>query len=234
MKALIKFFSTVTSIIIFFSSSCFSQVSVNTEVDIYSRYNWRGLDFGNSPSFQPTLSLNVGSFSIGAWGAYSFYSGGSATYSENDLFATYNIATASIGSFSVIYTDYFYPSSGLDFFNYDINGSHVLEAGLSYSGPNGFPIQLSGYYNFKNDPGKSAYIQLGYPATAGEVSLSFFAGFTPSSSAWYGTSKAEFINLGIAATKNILITEKFSLPLHVTYILNPNLKQSFLIAGLSF
>ena len=233
MKTSLKFWLTVTSLVIFIFSSSFPQVSVSAGADIYSRYNWRGLDFGDSPSFQPSLSLSAGSFTIGAWGAYNFFSGSNPVYSENDLFASYSISTASSGSFSILYTDYYYPSSGLSFFKYGIDGSHVLEAGLSYSGPESFPIELAGYYNFKNDPDKSAYIQVGYPANVGEVSLSFFAGFTPASSAWYATTNAGLINLGISATKNVVITDKFSLPVHVSYILNPYLEQSFLIAGIS-
>ena len=233
MKALLKFLLTVTSLIIIICSSSFPQATVSVGADIYSRYNWRGLDFGDSPSFQPTLSFSAGGFTIGAWGAYNFFSGTNPAYSENDLFASYSIATPSSGSFSILYTDYYYPSSGLSFFKYDINGSHVLEAGLGYSGPESFPIQLTGYYNFKNDPDKSAYIQVGYPANVGEVSLSFFAGFTTASSAWYATTNAGLINLGIAATKNVIITDNFSLPVHVSYILNPYLEQSFLIAGIS-
>lgn len=233
MKALIKFLLTAALLIIFFCCSSFPQVRVSAGADIYSRYNWRGLDFGDSPSFQPSLSLGIGGFVIGAWGAYNFFSDSIPVYSENDLFASYSITTASSGSFSILYTDYYYPSSGLSFFKYNINGSHVLEAGLGYSGPVSFPIQLNGYYNFKNDPDKSAYIQVGYPVIVNEISLLFVAGFTPAASAWYATTKAGLINLGIAATKNVLITDKFNLPVHVCYILNPYLKQSFLIAGIS-
>jgi len=233
MKVLLKFLLTVTSLIIIICSSSFPQATVSVGADIYSRYNWRGLDFGDSPSFQPTLSFSAGGFTIGAWGAYNFFSGTNPAYSENDLFASYSIATPLSGSFSILYTDYYYPSSGLSFFKYDISGSHVLEAGLGYSGPESFPIQLTGYYNFKNDPDKSVYIQVGYPANVGEVSLSFFAGFTTASSSWYATTNAGLINLGIAATKNVIITDNFSLPVHVSYIMNPYLEQSILIAGIS-
>ncbi len=233
MKSLLKYFLPVTVLFIFSNSSSFPQASIGAGADIYSRYNWRGLDFGDSPSFQPTLSLTVGGFSIGAWGAYNFISGSSPAYSENDLFMTYIISTETSGSFSLIYTDYYYPSAGLSFFKYNINGSHVLEAGLAYAGPEGFPLQLSGYYNLKNDPNKSYYIQAGYPTSVGEVSLSFIAGFTPQASAWYGTTKANLINLGISATKEVTITDKFKLPVHVSYILNPNSEKSFLIAGIS-
>ncbi len=232
MKTLFKLFLT-TMVILAFSTPIFPQVSISAGADIYSRYNWRGLDFGDAASFQPTLSLGIGNFSIGAWGAYSFFSGSTPAYNENDLFATYEIETESAGSFTIIYTDYYYPYSGASFFKYNVSFSHVLEGGLSYSGPEKFPVELSAYYNIKNDPDKSAYIQVGYPATVVDVSLSFYAGFTPDASEWYATTKAGFINLGVTATKNVEITEKFSLPVHIAYILNPYAEQSTVLVGLS-
>ena len=40
-------------------------------VDLVSRYIWRGINVGDAPSVQPSLSLEVRGFEIGAWGAYS-------------------------------------------------------------------------------------------------------------------------------------------------------------------
>ncbi len=232
MKTVFKLLLT-TMVILAFSTPIISQASVSVSADIYSRYNWRGLDFGDAASFQPTLSLGIGHFSVGAWGAYSFFSGSTPAYNENDLFANYVIETESNGSFTIIYTDYYYPYSGASFFKYNVSFSHVLEGGLSYSGPEKFPIELAAYYNFKNDPDKSAYIQVGYPATLGDITLSFYAGCTPDASGWYATTKAGFINLGVTATKKVVITEKFSLPVHVAYILNPYAEQNKILVGLS-
>jgi len=46
-------------------------ISVNTSVDLYNRYIWRGLDIANTPSIQPTLSVTYGGFEFGTWGAYT-------------------------------------------------------------------------------------------------------------------------------------------------------------------
>jgi len=43
----------------------------NVTADFMSRYIWRGLDYGKSPSIEPTLSFTKGGFEIGAWGSYS-------------------------------------------------------------------------------------------------------------------------------------------------------------------
>lgn len=222
-------FSLFISLIFF--NSVPAQVSLG--VDIYSRYNWRGLDFGDAPSFQPSFTFTEGNFSIGAWGAYNFFGGNGTNYSENDLVASYSIPAGSAGSFTLLYTDYFFPSAGLSYFKYNIDGSHILEGGLSYTAPGFFPVTLSAYYNVKNDPGNSDYIQASYPVQAGDVELSFFAGGTTKKSAVYATEKAGVINVGLSATKEIALTDKFSLPLHLFYIVNPYLETSNIVIGIS-
>ena len=118
-------------------------------------------------------------FTIGFWGAYS-YPGGGNTYSENDIFASYTLTTDKAGSFSVLYTDYYIPSLGIPFGYYQNNGgAHVLEGGVSYTGPEIFPVNVTGYYNFYNDTDKSVYLQAGYPLTIGDATLTPAVGFVP-------------------------------------------------------
>jgi hypothetical protein len=214
----------------FFSNSL---AQIEFGADLYSRYIWRGVDYGNSPSFQPALSFTAGGFTVGTWGAYSFAGEGNV-FSEHDIFAQYSFETGA-GTFGVIFTDYYYPSAGLEFFNYEGEGTgaHVLEAGLSYTGPGSFPIAISGFYNIHNDPDKSTYVQIGYPFQIESVELAFFAGASGGESAWYGTTKAALINVGFSASKEIKITDSFSLPVNAAYILNPDLEQSYLIFGIN-
>ena len=112
----------------------------------------------------------------------------------------------------------------------------MLEAGLSVTGPETFPITVSGYINFYNDAGNNAYFQIDYPITAGETSLNFFVGATPGSKDnpdYYGTGDFAIINAGITAGRDIVISEKFSLPLSVSYILNPEAEISYVVVGIS-
>jgi hypothetical protein len=205
-----------------------AQVSLGA--DIASRYIWRGVDYGNSPSFQPGLSFTAGSFSLGTWGAYSFAGTGNV-FAEHDLWASYGIETES-GTISILYTDYYYPSAGLKYFDYDgTGGAHVLEAGLGYAGTEGFPISLKAFYNFHNDPDKSIYLEAGYPFAVDGVQLALFAGGSAKKSAWYVTQGGALINVGISAKKIVAVTESFSLPLSATFIVNPELEQSYLIFG---
>ncbi len=216
---------------ILYSSHSFSQIQIGT--DVYSRYIWRGMDIGNSPSFQPAITFTAGGFSIGAWGAYSF-AGISSVYSENDLLTSYSVKT-DFGIFTLSYTDYYFPSAGLKLFNYknDGKGAHTLEAGIGYIGTKSFPLSFSGYINFYNDPDNSSYFEIDYPFSVNNVDISLFVGASGGNSAVYSTNKFSVINTGITFSKEIPVTGKFSLPIHVSYIVNPNQEQSYLIIGLS-
>jgi hypothetical protein len=216
------------------------SAAVKFGADVMSRYVWRGVDYGNAPSIQPSISYTAGALSVGTWGAYSLgsfgtdSSGNAKVFAEHDLWASYGISS-SAGTFSILFTGYFYPSNGLKYFNFNsTGGSHVLEAGLSYTGLESFPVTAAVYYNFHNDVDHSAYVQVSYGLTAETYGLTLFAGATPAKSSWYVTTDAAFINVGLTLTKSIKMTDAFSLPVSATYAVNPHIEQSYLIFGMSF
>ncbi|MBI3123596.1 MAG: hypothetical protein HYZ10_04250 [Ignavibacteriales bacterium] len=230
----------IAIIILTASITSFAQIKVGA--DIYSRYLWRGIDFGDAPAFQPSLSYTSGSFTVGAWGSYAFPTAG-PTYAENDLWASYAISTEASGSFSAIVTDYYVPSAGIPFghFKHKVEqdgtpkfAAHTIEGGLTYSGPEKFPISLALYANLSNDPDNSTYIQVGYPVAVSEATVTFAAGFVPSKSAYYLVDKGNIINLSITASKTISVTDKFSFPINVSYISNPSQDKTYLVFGASF
>jgi len=224
----------VVAIILLSNFSSFAQLKFGS--DLYSRYLWRGLDFGDAPAFQPSLSYTIGGLTFGAWASYAFPTNGT-TYSENDFYASYTFATQSMGSFSALYTDYYIPSAGIPFgFYKPDNGNaaaHTLEGGLSYTGVEEFPISLAFYTNISNDPDNSTYIQVSYPFIVDDATLTLSAGFVPAKSAYYGTAKGEIINLGVTASKTVAVTDKFALPLTVSYISNPTQDKTYLVFGVS-
>jgi hypothetical protein len=208
----------------------FAQLKFGT--DVYSRYIWRGLNLGgDSPAFQPSITYSSGGFSIGAWGSYSF-PGSSVSYSENDLTAI--LAT---GPISFCLTDYYIPSAGIPFGFYKprvgADAAHTLEGGDGYTGPEIFPISLSAYYNFSNDPDNSSYIQIGYTFIIQEATMSIQTGISTAKSAYYGTSKMAVTNINATLSKSVKITEYFSIPINVSYTINPNQDISYLIFGMS-
>jgi hypothetical protein len=100
--------------------------SANAEVgfgaDAVSRYIFRGTDFGNAVTVQPSISYSTDSFEVGAWSSWAIDSGGA---NENDLYVTVNA-----GPLAITVTDYFFPANApADFFSYsDGDAVHVLEA----------------------------------------------------------------------------------------------------------
>ncbi len=206
-----------------------AQLSVG--VDFKSRYVWRGLDFGNSPSIQPSISYSFGMLTVGMWGAYSYPAG---IYAENDFWASVDIPTSS-GTISAIVTDYTFPSSGIRLGDFSDNGSgaHTLELGVQYVGPESMPIALRAFVNVYNDPDNSMYVEASYPFAVDDVEFSATIGASAYESAAYATTKFGIINVSLSATKSVAITDKFSLPVSTTIVFNPRLEQATLIFGLT-
>ena len=229
------------------SATAENKASVTTGLDLYNRYVWRGTDFGNSPSLQPTLAVGYAGFELGAWGAYTMSNQASES-DEIDLWLAYTLGLDNGMSITALITDYTFPNSGVRFFNfndYDAMiddtvsdaGAHTLELGASIAGPESFPITLSGFINVYNDGGNNTYFQVDYPFTVNETSLNFFvgaAGGSKDNPDYYGTDDFQVINVGIDASKEIKVTDDFSLPLSVSFIINPNAERHYLLVGMSF
>lgn len=238
----VKLYSLLIFTLIFtFNVQAQSDVSLSGGVDFVSRYVWRGADIGNAPSAQPSIELAVKGFSFGVWGAYSL-SNNVAAKDEIDLWISYSHEFENSMSLSFIVTDYTFPNSGVKFFNFNNYdnaegaGAHTLEAGVSLGLCEKLPLTLSAYYNFYNDAGNNSYFEINYSTSVKDVTLDLFCGATPGSKdnkGYYGTDKFNVINLGATVSKEIKITQDFSFPLFVSYIINPNAEQSFMVLGIS-
>jgi Bacterial protein of unknown function (Gcw_chp) len=206
---------------------------VNAGVDFYSRYVWRGSDIGDSPSIEPALSVDWYGFELGAWGAYST-ARESASHDEIDFWLSHSTEFENGAALTLVVTDYTYPNAGIRFSKSD---AHLLETGLSVTGPKGFPLTVSAYVNVSNDDGHNTYFQLGCPASARDVDLQFFlgvAGGSKKNPGYYGTDTVNAINAGVSATRKIAVTDTFSLPLTGALIYNPRVEVTYLVVGVGF
>lgn len=201
-----------------------------------SRYVFRGIDFGESLSIQPTVQYSNSGFTIGTWSSYAVDAGGA---NEHDIYVSYTNGPLAIGV-----TDYYFPTPGggdaAEFFNFDEDSGHVIEPYIGFAGTENIPFTLYAYINAASsptngDPDDSIYLEAGYSTSVQDVGLSFAAGFVPQESAWYGTTAPTFINLSLTASRSVEITDSFSLPLMVQYILNPtpDAERTFLVFGAS-
>jgi hypothetical protein len=191
-----------------------------TGTDLYSNYIFRGTKFGKGPSVQPNLKYINGGFSAGVWGSFD-----ASGYAEADPFISFSFPFG----LSLGLTDYYYP--GLEVFDVSkITGSQALEinAGFTKGG-----LNLSANYIINEAGGAASaggdtYFQAGYAFT----NFSLFAG---GGNGWH-TSDGNFnlCNVGFGTTKEIKLSETFSIPVTGQVILNPDREQLFLVVGFSF
>src|SRR6056297_1162028 len=193
---------------------------LSTGVDFYGTYVFRGIAY-SGPAIQPSAELSAGGFAIGAWGSQGIDgNAGSPGFQEMDLYTSYSFDFG----LSIGFTDYYYP--GVPFGQED---SHAFELNLGYSIGD---LSLSENYIFNEAPGAGSvgedmYFELGY--SAGPADL--FAG---AGDGWHSTNgDFAIVNVGIGTSKEIKITDSFSLPLSGAVILNPNTEQFYILAGIS-
>ena len=211
-----------------------AQEKVETTIcgDVVSSYIWRGQDLGNV-SLQPTLGIGYKGLSLTGWGSVGL-SDPSDT-NEFDLTLCYAIGGLNIGI-----TDYWF-NNGLDpenrYFKYDAHGTnHVLEANIGYD----FGLaSLQWFTNFAgndgvNKDGKraySSYVELTVPFKLATVDWTATAGAVPFSTDFYGTDGFAVTNLALRATKEIKVTESFSVPVFGQAIANPCSQKAYLVIG---
>ncbi len=211
--------------------------SISFGADFYNRYIWRGYDFGDSFSIQPGLALSAGNFELGTWGAYSISADGAGA-NEHDLYATYSIGLGSSATLDLTITDYYFPNSDSvagDWFNFDGDGdgAHYIELMGSIGLPESFPLSISAALMVHNDTDNSLYVEGAVPFTISDVELGFTLGLVAGESGFYGTEGAEVVNIGLSASKDLQITENFSLPLSAGYVINPSTEKTYLVFGFS-
>jgi hypothetical protein len=220
------------------ASDTTSDVSFSFNADLVSRYVWRGLPMDLNANIQPYVSFSYKNFTLGAWGSYAI----SNPYAEVDLNLSYNI-----GAFTLSVYDYFNEDetdmASSDYFKFSdtdtTNTLHSIEGMLTFNGTDNFPVSLTlatfFYGNDKDDKNKnyySTYLELGYEHTFGDNNLSFFLGGTFAEGMY--AKKAAIVNAGFTASRELKLSEKTSLPVSASLIVNPNAKDIFFVFGLTF
>lgn len=221
------------------SMTAFAQDEIETTIsgDIVSSYIWRAQDLG-STAIQPTLGVAYKGLSLTAWGSYGLVN--TADTKEFDLTLAYTI-----GGFNIGITDYWFDRGGLDpegrYFKYDAHGTnHVFEANIGYD----FGIaSLQWYTNFSGndymqEDGKraySSYVEVAAPFKLASVDWTAAVGAVPYKTDFYngGTKGFAVTNLSLKATKDIKVTDSFSVPIFAQVTANPCTQKAYLVLGLT-
>ena len=216
------------------SGTTLAQDKIETTIrgDIVSSYIWRGLDAG-SAAVQPTLGVGYKGLSLNAWGSYGL--------TDPDDVKEFDLTLAYAASgFNIGITDYWF-SAGLDpdarYFKYDAHGTnHIFEANVGYDF--GF-ASLQWFTNFAGNDGfnkngkraYSSYAEVAVPFKLATVDWTATAGAVPYATDFYGTTGFAVTNLSLRATKDIRITDSFSIPLFAQVTGNPCSQKAYLVLG---
>ena len=233
MKKIVIMLATVAlSVTALVPAKAQDKVEASIGADFVSRYIWRGQVLGDV-SFQPTLGLGWKGLSLSAWGSVGISN--PADTKEFDLTLSYTI-----GGFNIGVTDYWF-DAGLDpmkrYFMYRSDcTNHVFEANIGYDF--GFAA-IQWYTNFAgndgvNPAGKrafSSYLELSAPFTLGGVDWSAAVGVVPFATDFYGTEKFAVVNVSLTASKEIAITDSFSIPVFAQVAANPYTREAFFVIG---
>ena len=227
-----KFYILAISVLSGFAAQAQETVKTTISTDVVSSYIWRGQDLG-STAVQPTLGIDYKGFSLSAWGSYGLVN--TADTKEFDLTLSYTIGGLNIGM-----TDYWFDRGGRDpenrYFKYDAHGTnHVFEATVGYD----FGVaSVQWFTNFTGNDyeadGKraySSYMEVVVPFKLSAIEWTATAGAVPSESVQYGTNGFAVTNLALKATKDIKITDSFSVPVFGQIAANPCSQKAYLAFG---
>ena len=184
-------------------------VTATLGIDFVNQYIWRGQDLGNV-SLQPTLGVEWKGLSLAAWGSVGITR--AEDTKELDLTLSY-----STKGFTVGLTDYWF-SDGSYFQYKSGKTTHIWEGYIGYDF--GF-LSATWYTNFAGDDGKNN-------------SLKGSVGIVPWATTSYGTTGFACTNVGLKATKDFTIKQKYHLPVFVGLNANPDSGKVYLLCGVGF
>lgn len=231
--------------------------------DIVSRYVWRGAQYGgNSPSIQPYTSMTYSNFQFGFWGAYSVSD--LFTNQELDTYISYlflkDIFSATITDYyfpdnsNYNYFNYVANTTGhILEGTISFNGTEKIPftflAAMNFFGADVAKIEsnpTNTNFNKKIGIQYSNYFELGYSKSFESADFNAFVGFTLSNpqkeditngfsgeTGFYG-DKAGIVNIGFSISKQLEISQNYSLPIGVSLITNPETKKIYMVFKLTF
>jgi len=229
---LLVLFMTLYSSISLYAQEVEKKSPFSLGADVVSSYVWRGSKIGTGPNIQPWMKFTKGGFTLGAWGSTSFHDFGDVA--EMDLYTSYAFKFG----LTIGVTDYYY--QGYPYFRYETDSaSHAFELNVGYTIKS---FSIAGNYIFNdasmggpaNKPGGGdMYFEANY-------AFKNFGVFLGAGNGWHTTYKDNgedvfaVCNIGIKTSKELKITDKFSLPITGVLSVNPDKEELNLVVGISF
>ena len=222
MKNFITSFSSsikltlITMLAILSSNISYSQ---DFGADLVSSYVWRGTQFGSGAHVQPYMELGSGNLTGGVWGSFPTTAQGGGE--ELDLWVSYDF-----GPLALTVTNYTFPGEGGAYVDGEglFNGDYTeLAASTSLGG-----IDVSAGYFTEVE---ALYVELGTSIGAVDIALGYG---DDQADAFYAGGGSGLVNMSFSGSKDIAISESYSLPVFGSFIINPDAETAFLVFGISF
>jgi len=207
------------------------KAELTFSTDIVSGYVWRGKEQG-SASIQPLFGVSWKGFSLMANGNVGFVKASDPR--ELDLIGTYTN-----GGFSVGLVDYWTDDPVKQYFRYKAHHtSHVFEAFVGYDFG---VVSLSWQTNFAGNDGVnrsgsraySSYFEAIAPFRLLTCNWEATVGICPYSTDYYQADQFSVINLSLRATKELRLTDRFTLPLWAQLTANPESGHAYFVFGIT-
>lgn len=206
------------------------KVEGTIAADVVNQYIWRGQDLGDV-SLQPTLGIAYKGLSLTAWGSVGLSDPNDTK--EFDLTAAWQK-----GGFHIGVTDYWFNTPNERYFDYAAHStSHVFEANVGYDFG---PLALNWFTNFAgndgvNSSGKraySSYVEATMPFTLADCQWTATVGAVPYATSLYAEANGFAVtNVTVKATKDIRVTDSFSVPVFAGIATNPSSQKAWLLFG---
>ena len=226
------------SIILFFVVLLsFTSTEVKAQdfgADVVSSYVWRGTQFGTGPAVQPwfTLPELTSGLELGVWGSFPLSDGGLGlnTY-ELDLYVSYDF-----GPFALTVTNYTFPTAtgvydtdGDEDLNLINDGYELFDGDMEVSasaslGAIGLTV---GYFTDL----EALYVEAGTTLAGMDLAIGYGS---DGDDGFYASGESGLVNVSLGGSKDIKITDDYSLPLFGSFIYNPDAEAAFMVVGMSF
>lgn len=198
--------------------------------DFVNQYIWRGQELGDV-SVQPTLGVAYKGFSLTGWGSVGI--------SDNDDTKEFDLTAAyTTGEFHVGITDYWFNTPNSKYFAYAAHEtSHVFEGNIGYDFG---PVALNWYTNFAGNDGYtkkgkraySSYVEATAPFKLASLDWTATVGAVPYYTTFYGKANGFAVtNVSLKASKDIRVTDSWSIPLFAAINTNPSTQKAYFVVG---
>lgn len=206
---------------------------LSVQIELSSRYLWRGLEYGNAPTLFPSLQYSTSNFNFSIAGAYAFNN----SHREVDLSVSYCYK-----NWTLSLSDYYFHTDNNEhdhYFNWaNSSTKHSVECCLNYEFPH-FPLRLLwSTYIYGNDKKEdfqaySSYTEICYTHHLKNGYMSLTCGASIKKG-FYTSYQKDFAlcNISLAYLTDLKVGQLSQLPVKFSYIINPYLNKSFITISL--